>query len=396
MPVSLSAEEFVRRRLAIRKAVSERALDALCLFSPAQIFYIAGISFITTERPICAIYDAGTDTLTLFVPLLERERSEEAHVDAVRTYDEYPGERHPMKKLADLLGELSLSTSRIGADSDGYCGGFGYVGPKLSELIPGEVHAARDLIERMMRIKSAEEIALIRESCKWGNLGHELLQEYTAPGLNETEVSIRASYDASMRMVNTLGPDYRPKHFRPLPVETNYRGQIGPNAANPHAMIINATFRRGDVLVTRANSEVGGYLSELERTMFLDEPTETQRRFFDLAVGAQDLAFEKIRPGVRCCEIDRALREYYRENDLNEYWRCHIGHALGYRVHEAPFFDIGDETVIEPGMVFSAEPGIFVPGLGGFRHSDTLLVTETGIELLTFYPRDLESLIIPV
>ena len=395
MPVSLSAEEFARRRRAIRKAASERALEGLCLFSPTQVFYITGISFITTERPICAIYDADRDRITLYVPLLERERAEEAYVDAVRTYDEYPGDRHPMEKLADLLRELSLSTRRLGVDADGYGGGYGYVGPKLSELIPGSVYTAKDMIEHMMRIKSGEEVALIRESCVWGNLGHELLQEYTAPGLNETDVSIRASHDASMQMIKTLGADYRPKHFRPLPVETNFRGQVGANAANPHAMIINATLQRGDVLVTRANSEVGGYLSELERTMFLGDPTPRQRRFFDLAVGAQDLAFATIRPGIRCCDVDRRLQQYYRENDLTQYWRCHIGHALGHSMHEAPFFDIGDETVIEPGMVFSVEPGVFVPDFGGFRHSDTLLVQETGIELLTFYPRDLDSLVIP-
>ena len=129
--------------------------------------------------------------------------------------------------------------------------------------------------------------------------------------------------------------------------------------------------------------------------MFLGDPTARQRKFFDLAVGAQDLALATIRPGLRCCDVDRRLREYYRENDLTAYWRCHIGHALGHRMHEAPFFDIGDETLIEPGMVFSVEPGLFVPGFGGFRHSDTLLVQEAGIELLTFYPRDLDSLVIP-
>ena len=395
MPVALSSGEFIRRRIAIREAMCDRSLDVLCLFSPTQVFYLSGISFITTERPICAIYDGGRDVLTLFAPLLERERAEEAHVDSVRTYDEYPGDRHPMNKLADLLEELSLLPLRIGADSDGYGGGFGYVGPRLSEVIRADVCVTRELVERMMRIKSEEEIGLIRESCVWGDAGHRLLQEYTAPGLNETDVSIRASYDASMEMVRTLGTAYRPRHFRPLPVETNFRGQIGENAANPHAMIINATLKPGDVLITRANSEVGGYLSELERTMFLGEPSSRQRKFFHLAIGAQDLAFETIRPGRRCCDVDRVLQEYYRENDLVAFWRCHIGHALGYSTHEAPFFDIGDPTPIEPGMVFSAEPGIFVPGFGGFRHSDTLVVTDTGIELLTFYPRDIDSLIIP-
>ena len=168
MPVCLSSNEFLKRRRAIRTAMEELDLDVLCLFSPAQTFYLTGLSFIMTERPISVIFDAGRDTATLFIPLLERERAEEAHVDAARTYDEYPGDRHPMEKLVDLLDELNLSKCSVGVDSDGYGGGFGYVGPRLSELIPGTVCVVKDLIERMMRIKSDEEIALIRESCVWG------------------------------------------------------------------------------------------------------------------------------------------------------------------------------------------------------------------------------------
>jgi len=77
------------------------------------------------------------------------------------------------------------------------------------------------------------------------------------------------------------------------------------------------------------------------------------------------------------------------------YWRHHTGHSLGYGMHEAPFLDVGDQTAIEPGMVFSIEPGIYIPGLGGFRHSDTVLVTHDGIEILTSYPRDLDALTLP-
>jgi len=84
---------------------------------------------------------------------------------------------------------------------------------------------------------------------------------------------------------------------------------------------------------------------------------------------------------------------FYEKHSLWDYWRHHTGHALGLLGHEAPFFDVADDTVIKPGMVFSVEPGLYVMGLGGFRHSDTILVTETGIEMLTYYPRDLESLI---
>ena len=109
----------------------------------------------------------------------------------------------------------------------------------------------------------------------------------------------------------------------------------------------------------------------------------------------QELAFKSILPGRRCSDVDRAVRDYYEEHDLQKYWKHHTGHAIGLRYHEGPFLEIGDETEIKPGMVFTVEPGLYVPNLGGFRHSDSVLVTETGIEILTYYPRDLTSLTLP-
>lgn len=396
MPIRLSDGEFDRRRKVIQTEMEERSLDALCVFSPAQVFYLTGFSFIATERPIGALYRPEKDSVLLFVPLLEVEHAEEVHVDLVYTYDEYPGEQHPMKHLVRLLVDLELEGSRIGVDTDGYAGGYGYVGPRLSELISSEVVAAKDLIEYLMWIKSDEEIDLIRESCKWGDLAHRLLQEYTAPGLVETDVSFRASHEASMQMVDTLGPEYRSMRFGSFPVHADYRGQIGAQSAIPHSITTNAIFNVGDVLVTGAASEVGGYLSELERTMILGTPTEEQRRFFELMLGVQELAFESIRPGVRCSDVDCAVSNYYQQHDIVKHWRHHTGHGIGYGMHEAPFLDVGDDTPIEPGMVLTIEPGIYLPGFAGFRHSDTVLVTDTGIEILTSYPRDIDSLVIPV
>ena len=91
----------------------------------------------------------------------------------------------------------------------------------------------------------------------------------------------------------------------------------------------------------------------------------------------------------------RVRRAYFDEHDLWPHWRHHTGHAIGLRYHEGPFLDSGDHTEIRPGMVFTVEPGLYSPELGGFRHSDTVLVTDDGIEILTYYPRDLASLIIP-
>ena len=113
-------------------------------------------------------------------------------------------------------------------------------------------------------------------------------------------------------------------------------------------------------------------------------------------VRVQDLALGLLRPGARCADVDRAVRDYFGEHALRQHWKHHTGHAIGLRYHEGPFLDIGDPTEIRPGMVFTVEPGLYAPDLGGFRHSDTVAVTEDGIEMMTkSYPRDLESLTIP-
>jgi len=138
-----------------------------------------------------------------------------------------------------------------------------------------------------------------------------------------------------------------------------------------------------------------GYNSELERTMIIGPATKEQQRMFDHMVTLQDIAFESIKPGLPCAEVDKAVRAYYEKHDLMQYWKHHVGHAIGLRYHEAPFLDIGDETIMQPGMVFTVEPGLYHPQLGGFRHSDTVAVTEEGIEILTYYPRDLQSLTLP-
>jgi Xaa-Pro aminopeptidase len=119
------------------------------------------------------------------------------------------------------------------------------------------------------------------------------------------------------------------------------------------------------------------------------------RWLFDHMLGSRDAAFAAIRPGATCSDVDEAVMTYFAEHDLEQYWRQHTGHGAGLRNHEAPFLDVGDHTPLEPGMVFTIEPGLYDTHVGGFRHSDTVAVTETGYDLLTDYPSDLESLTLP-
>lgn len=369
-------------------------VEALVLFDDQFIQYYTDFVFHPTERPIALVITREGER-TLFVPDLEREHAAQAgEAEHVVTYPEYPGLRHPLLLLSAYLESLGLARHTVGVDHDGYPPVMGYSGPPLSELIA--VRRVSPALDRQMSLKSEAELELIRESVRWGNYAHELLQAYTKPGLTETEVEGRATREASEAMHVALGRGFRSRNRWLNGAVALYRGQVGVNSALPHAININATFGAGDTLVTGAGAGVYGYLSELERTMFLGEPSADQRTFFAHMLVLQEIAFEALQPGATCASVDEAVRAYYEREGLTSYWRHHVGHSLGQRIHESPFLDIGDKAVLEPGMVLSVEPGLYVPGLGGFRHSDTVLITESGLEILTYYPRDLVALTLPV
>jgi Xaa-Pro aminopeptidase len=129
--------------------------------------------------------------------------------------------------------------------------------------------------------------------------------------------------------------------------------------------------------------------------MIVGEPTPEFRTYFDAMIVAQNAGFAALRPGRTCAEVEAEVSRAIEAQGYKELQRHHTGHGLGLEGHEQPFIDLDDHTPLEPGMVLSVEPGLYVPGLAGFRHSDTVIITETGCELATYYPRDLESLIVP-
>ncbi|HEV8248593.1 MAG TPA: Xaa-Pro peptidase family protein [Gaiellaceae bacterium] len=395
MSIAITPAEHRSRREALVATIQQQDLTGVVLFDSTYVLYYVGFAFIPTERPIALVLSAEGEA-AMVVPRLEVEHAEQQPgVDRVEHYDEYPGEPRAEGALVRTLEALGIG-GRIGADHDGYPWILGYRGPALSELARTEVVRVGAIVEEQLAVKSTGEVALIRESVTWGNLAHALLQRYTQAGATETEVSARASHEATLALLDAIGPIYRGQQPFFEGASAGYRGQIGRGSTIPHALANNVVFQPGDVLVTGAAAAVWGYLSELERTMVLGEPTDDQARFFGHMKAAQEVAFEAIRPGVRCADVDLAVRAYYEEHDLTAYWRHHTGHAIGLRYHEGPFLDTGEETVIRPGMAFTVEPGLYVPELGGFRHSDTVLVTDEGIEQLTYYPRDLDALTIPV
>ncbi len=152
----------------------------------------------------------------------------------------------------------------------------------------------------------------------------------------------------------------------------------GPNGANPHHELGERETQDGDMVVLDFGGLKDGYGSDTTRTVHVGEPTEEERRVFEVVRAAQQAGFEAVRPGVECQEIDRAARKVITDAGYGEYFIHRVGHGIGITTHEPPYMVEGETHPIKPGMCFSIEPGIYLPGRFGVRIEDIVVVTEDG------------------
>jgi Xaa-Pro dipeptidase len=366
--------------------------DALVVFYPARIAYLTGFHHVPTERPIALVLGHGYSALV--VPAVEKEHAESlAGIDRVIVYFEYPGDRHPLERVQEALLEINAAPTRVAADHDGQVPFWGYRGPRLSELTGHPVADGEMLIEELRRVKSAAELRCIQLACDWAARGHRRMQAAIRAGRTEMESYAPAELETLREMIAEM-PGWRPRGFGGSGLTAMF--VAGKSTAMPHGFVLGYGVQPGDVLVSGAAADIDGYLSELERTMIVGEPTAAQRSAFEAMTALQARAIELLRPGLPVADVELAVLKLAVELGYGSHIRHHVGHSIGLEGHEAPFLDRGDPAVLEAGMVFTIEPGIYLPALGGFRHSDTVVVTADGSRVMTDYPRDLESLVIPV
>ncbi|TAN32803.1 aminopeptidase P family protein [bacterium] len=387
----ISAEEYAIRREAVAAGMDAAGLDALCVFYPARIAYLTGFHHVPTERPIALVLGPSAYS-ALVVPAVEKEHAEAStSLDRVDVYFEYPGAEHPMEHVATILTEINAKPKRTGADHDGHVPYWGYRGPRLSDLTGHPPFDAEMIIESLRRVKSPAEIACIQLSCDWAARAHHRMQAAIKTGRTEVECYAPGVTETLHEMLHQM-PGWRPRGFDGNGLTSMFVG--GRATAMPHGFVKGHGIQPGDVLVSGAAADIDGYRSELERTMIVGDPTAEQERAFDTMLALQTRALEVMAPGVPAGEVELATVRLAEELGVADNLRHHAGHSIGLEGHEAPFLDRGDEAVLEPGMVFTVEPGVYFKDLGGFRHSDTVVVTAGGCRVMTDYPRELKDLII--
>lgn len=366
----------------LRSFMREEGMTLAIVMNPAHQFYLCGFKALIYSRPILLLIE---ETRTQFiVPGLEETHArEEANVDHVLVYHEYPeGQAKGTEPFTHVKSVLSdhPEHSTVGMDLENTPASLARhikdLGYKISD-IGGK-------IERQRYVKDQQEIERMTEAGELVGLAVKESLNVCTTGITELEVDAKG---------NAALFEAAAQQYPEATLDLTVMSPSGPKrSVMPHVFSNTRKLREGDVLIHSRQVGLNGYRAELERTLIIGEPTNRQKQAFRAATAAQEIALEMIRPGVKASDVDQAAREILRQEGFGEYAIHRVGHAIGVSAHEKPYLTFDNSLVLEEGMVFCVEPGIYIPGLGGFRHSDTVVLTSDGCRPLTDYPRSLDQL----
>jgi Xaa-Pro dipeptidase len=373
--------ELASRLAKVQHRMRAEGLDCYVSFDPVNIYYLTHFANNVHERPfILVIPSEGKPTIV--APLLET-----SHVRArarcdleYATYYEFPAP--PGQNWHDVYGALIEPGARVGLESAVPIG--------VAERTPGKT-IVTDVIDEVRVVKSAYEISRNVHACQVVELGHEKILETCRPGVIEGAIYTVAS-QAMMARILTDIPDANIVVSRAV-------GAVWPPALShdPHLVPkLGTRMEEGGPHVSLAFAQVDGYGVELERTFFLGRVPEAAKAPFEAMFEARARTYALARPGANLSDIDTEVRKVITRRGYGERILHRTGHGFGITGHEAPYVAEGYDHELEPGMLISIEPGIYIPGQGGFRHSDTVLITDDGCVSLTHAPETLEELTIPV
>ena len=232
------------------------------------------------------------------------------------------------------------------------------------ELVP-----VSGVIEKIRMIKDEEEISLIRQAVAIVDHTYEHILKFVKPGMREIDVANELEFH--MRKQGASGSSFS------IIVASGYR------SAFPHGVASEKIIEQGDFVTLDFGAIYKGYISDMTRTFAMGEPNDKLKEIYDVCLQAQLLGVEQIKAGITGKQADAICRDYISSKGYGEYFGHSTGHAIGLDVHEAPGLSIKTEVVLEPGMVVTVEPGIYLPGIGGVRIEDDIVITATGNEILT-------------
>jgi Xaa-Pro dipeptidase len=364
------------RLQALRQLLPANDVACVVLVPGANLQYFTGLTMHLSERPTVAFIPAE-GPLMLTLPVLEAPAAK-SHLpeDAqLFTYSDEEGHEHVFHQVAE---QLELEGRPIAVE---------YLAMRLLEMhriqqaFPGcPMLATEPWLPKLRITKDSEEIALMRRAVEIAERAMNRILDERAIRPGRSELQVVADLQVAM-----LCEGGQREPFYPIVA-------AGPNSASPHVQPSERPLAEGDLVIVDWGTTYEGYRSDITRTFVLGTPSPDMERIYDAVLAANQAGRLTSRAGIPAQEVDRVARRAITLAGFGEHFIHRTGHGLGLEIHEPPYLVEGNLELLREGMTFTVEPGIYVPGLGGVRIEDDVILTEGGSETLTTLPRELLSL----
>ncbi|GAB4544755.1 MAG: aminopeptidase P family protein [Anaerolineae bacterium] len=360
---------FTNRLTKLRGILQRTSFDAVAFIPSANFYYLTGLPFHQpSSRPLVLIVPKDADPL-LIVPSLEAPRLEGKMPFAVRQvcYTDAEG-----AESAFMAAGKWLSGMRIGVEGMKmrFMEGF-----YLAKHTPqARVEAAEETLAWLRIHKTPEEIAMMRRAIQISEASLAEVLPQVKIGMTERQIA---------KLLNEALVKHGAAEYA---FDTTVLAAA--NSALPHGSVGETTVQRGEYLLFDYGAKLDGYSADITRTFFVGEARDELKRIYATVLEANLAGIAAAKPGASCQEVDQAARQVITNAGYGEYFIHRTGHGLGLDIHEPPYIREGNAQILEPGMVFTVEPGIYVPGIGGVRIEDDVLITPQGADVLTSFPKE--------
>lgn len=336
-------------------------IDAYVFIGESNRFYLTGLE--TSFGAVILTRDEGVFVTDFRYETEARETVTDMDI-VITSYSDF------YSKIASVLTKLGAKT--VGYEQSMSVGEYNNLKAALKEF---KLKPADEYIEKMRAVKTEREIELITSAQRIAEAALKKAISRAKAGMSERELMAEINYE----MVIGGADKYS---FETITA-------FGANTAKPHHHPTDKKLEKDELILVDMGAKLNGYCSDMTRTFCLGDPGEQLIKVFDIVKEAQEYAIKYIKAGMTCHDADALAREYIIANDYGDMFGHGFGHGVGIDIHEAPRVGAGSETVLLPNMVITAEPGIYIPGLGGVRIEDMLVVKEDGVEDITMYDKKL-------
>lgn len=349
--------------IKIRQALQELNLDAIMINSPINRRYVTG--FTGSAGTVIVSHDEA-------IFITDFRYTEQAAEQA----KDFTVVEHKKLMEEEVKSQLTrLQVKRLGFEKN-HVTYATY--DRYRDLLDAELVPTSEVIEKIRLVKTPEELAILKKAAEIADAAFEHIQKYIKPGVKEIEVSNELEF--FMRRQGAAGSSFD------TIVASGFR------SAMPHGVASTKEIQSGELVTLDYGALYNGYVSDITRTVAVGEISDELRKIYDTVLEAQLRGVNGIKPGMTGIEADALTRDYIKGQGFGEYFGHSTGHGIGLEVHEGPGLSFRSELKLEPGMVVTVEPGIYIPNVGGCRIEDDIVITETGNERLTTSSKELVQL----